>query len=74
MPLAERLAPRLLWIDSGAACLAGLTMLSLAGWLGRLYALPHGLLLAMGAANLAYAAYSGTLAARAGRARRSSCS
>jgi hypothetical protein len=69
MRLPARLTPRLLWIDSGAACLAGLTVLSLSGWLSRLHALPRGLLIAMGAANLAYAAYSGSLAIRARRPR-----
>ncbi len=57
----------LLWIDSGAALLAGTSMLALSGWLSDLYALPHALLLVMGAANLAYGAYSGLLARRTHR-------
>ena len=60
---------QLLWIDCGAALLAGVTVLSLSAWLGRLYALPQGLLVAMGVANLAYGAFSFSLARRARRPR-----
>lgn len=62
-----RLLRNLLWIDSGAALLAGVVMLALSGWLSELYALPRPLLVAMGAANLAYGTYSGALASRARR-------
>jgi hypothetical protein len=55
---------RLLWADCTAGALAGIAMLTLGGWLARVYALPHGLLLVMGAANLLYACYSFTLARR----------
>ncbi len=62
-----RLLRNLLWIDSGAALLAGVVVLVLSGWLSELYALPRPLLVFMGAANLAYGTYSGTLARRARR-------
>lgn len=52
----------LLWIDSGAGLLGGVTMLTLSAWLSDLYALPHQLLVAMGVANLTYGTYSGLLA------------
>ncbi|MBB4636751.1 hypothetical protein [Longimicrobium terrae] len=57
----------LLWIDCIAGALAGATMLVLGGWLSELYGVPCGLLLFMGAANLLYAAYSFSLAARTRR-------
>lgn len=60
---------KLLWIDCGAALLAGLAVLSLSAWLGRLYALPRELLVAMGVVNLAYGAFSFSLARRARRPR-----
>jgi hypothetical protein len=58
---------KLLWVDCGAALLAGLAVLSLSGWLARLYTLPRGLLVAMGVANLAYGAFSFSLARRSRR-------
>ena len=57
----------LLRIDCGAGLVAGSAMLSLSGWLAALYALPRELLVGMGMANLAYAAFSGSLARRARR-------
>lgn len=60
---------KLLWVDCTAGALAGVAMLALHGWLGRLYALPPGLLLVMGAANLLYACFSFSLAVRARRPR-----
>ncbi len=42
-------------------------MLILSEWLSRLYALPRGLLLLIGAVNVLYACYSFTLATRARR-------
>jgi hypothetical protein len=63
------LARKLLWVDCGAALLAGAAVLSLSGWLSRLYALPHELLVGMGAVNLAYGAFSFSLARRARRPR-----
>jgi hypothetical protein len=63
------LSRRLLWIDSGAGLLAGITVLALSGWLSQLYALPRALLLGMAAANLVYGTFSGSLALRARRPR-----
>ena len=54
----------LLWIDSSAGLLAGLSMLTLSTWLSDLYALPRRLLVTMGVANLLYGTCSGLLAAR----------
>lgn len=59
----------LLWIDCGVAFAAGLVVLSLAGWLSRLYDLLEGLIVAMGVANLGYGAFSFSLARRARRPR-----
>lgn len=55
---------RLLWIDCTAAAVAGVAVLTLGGWLSRLYALPHELLLFTGGVNLLYGAYSFSLAVR----------
>lgn len=62
-------AGRLIWIDWIAGAVAGTLMLSLRGWLAELYALPAGLLLVVGLANLGYASVSFTLAmlSRGGR-------
>ena len=59
--------PNLLWIDCSAAALAGVAVIWLADWLSAVQALPRTLLLGIGAANLAYACYSFTLANRAHR-------
>jgi hypothetical protein len=56
-------------VDCGAAFLAGLAVLSLSGWLSRLYVLPQGLLVGLGAVNLGYGAFSFSLARRARRPR-----
>ena len=64
-----RLLRRLLWVDCGAALLAGTAVLALSGCLSGLYALPRELLLGMGAVNLAYGTFSGSLARRARRPR-----
>jgi hypothetical protein len=61
------LLPKLLWVDCGAAFIAGVAVLSVAGWLADLYVLPRGLLVTMGAANLGYGAFSFSLARRARR-------
>jgi hypothetical protein len=58
----------LLWIDCIAGAAVGVAVLALLGWLSRLYAVPPGLLLFTGIANLAYASYSFTLARRQRRA------
>jgi hypothetical protein len=58
---------RLLWIDCIAAAIVGVLLLALSPWLARLFALPHSLVLVIGAANLAYGAYSFSLARRAHR-------
>lgn len=47
-----------------AGAVIGVLVLSLSGWLSGLYALPRGLLLWMGLANLVYAGVSFTLAMR----------
>lgn len=61
---------KLLWVDCSAALLAGMVVLSFSDWLARVYALPRGLLVAMGVANLAYGGFSLSLARRARRPRR----
>jgi len=58
---------RLLWIDCTAGAVAAAAMFVLSSWLSRLYGLPRGVLLFMGAANLLYASYSFSLARRAAR-------
>jgi hypothetical protein len=59
----------LLWVDCGAALLAGVVVLLLSSWLSQLYAMPRELLVGMGVANLAYGTYSLSLARRARRPR-----
>jgi len=59
----------LLWVDCSAAALAGVTVLTLSGWLNGLYLLPRGLLLFTGAVNVLYAAYSFSLTIRTERPR-----
>ena len=58
---------RLLWIDCTAGAVAAVTVFVLSPWLPRLYGLPQGVLLFIGAANLLYASYSFSLARRAER-------
>ena len=55
----------LLWIDCGAALLAGVVVSLLSRWLSDLYAMPRGLIVAMALANLAYGTFSLSLARRA---------
>jgi hypothetical protein len=57
----------LLWIDCGAGLSAGALMLTFSSWLSRLYALPWGALLALGAVNILYGSFSCSLAARSHR-------
>ena len=59
-----RWAPRLLWIDCTAAGSAGAAMLLLSGWLSVLYALPRAFVVGLAVVNLAYGAYSLSLARR----------
>ncbi len=59
-----RVLRHLLWIDCGAGALVGVVVLSLSGWLSVLHGLPRGVLVFTGAANLAYATYSFSLAVR----------
>ncbi len=55
----------ILAVDACAGATAGLLVLSLRGWLADLYGFELPLVAFVGAANLAYACYSGTLAVRA---------
>lgn len=57
----------LLWVDCSAGAVVGILVLALSVWLSKLYQLPHSFVLFMGGANLAYAAYSFSLARRATR-------
>ncbi len=57
----------LLWVDCSAGALVGILVLGLSGWLSKLYQLPYNFVLFMGGVNLAYAAYSFSLARRATR-------
>lgn len=58
---------KLLWVDCIAGGLVGVAVLALHGWLAPFYGLPEAVVLTMGAANLAYATYSFSLARRAQR-------
>lgn len=55
---------KLLWIDCTAGAVVGVAVLALHGWLSEFFGLPRGVLLFTGAANLAYATYSFSLARR----------
>lgn len=59
----------LLWIDCTGGLIVGAFVLAFFPWLSTLYALPVGFVIVMGAANLAYGAYSFSLARRAVRPR-----
>lgn len=60
----SRFGQKLLWVDCAGAALAGVVVLVLGGWLSQVEGLPRGVLLFTGAANVAYAAYSFSLAVR----------
>lgn len=60
-------AKRLLWLDSGAGCTVGTVVLTLHEWLSELWGFQPELVLVLGAANLGYGCYSGSLARRAWR-------
>ena len=59
-----RIASNLLWIDCTAGALVGVVVLLFTAQLSHLQALPHTLLLFMGAANVLYASFSFFLATR----------
>jgi hypothetical protein len=61
VPLRADVLIRVDWI---AGAVVGALVLSLHGWLAALYALPAGIILFMGCANIVYASLSFTLAAR----------
>lgn len=58
---------RLLWGDSIAGLTAGALVLVLSAWLSALYRLPRWLIVFMALANVAYGAYSWSLARRSHR-------
>jgi hypothetical protein len=61
----NRRAQAILRLDGGAGFSVGVAVLALHAWVAQLHALPRSLVLFIGAANLAYGSYSGTLAIRA---------
>jgi hypothetical protein len=61
----DRRAQAILRLDGGAGFCVGVAVLLLHDWVGQLHALPPSLVFFLGAANLAYGSYSGTLAIRA---------
>jgi hypothetical protein len=61
----ESRALRLLWLDGGAGFAVGAAMLLLRAWLTGIYGMSVELVVFIGAANLGYGCYSGTLAALA---------
>ena len=60
---------RLLWVDCTAGAVVGVAVLLTHGWLSEWFGLPRALLRFTGAANLAYGAYSFSLAVRSERPR-----
>ncbi|WP_434419082.1 hypothetical protein [Nannocystis pusilla] len=63
--MMNRRARAILWLDGCAACVAGVVVLALHEALARLHGFSPALVLFIGAVNLAYSCYSGTLAVRA---------
>ncbi len=63
----KNLKEKLLWIDGIGAVLGGALVLALLNWLTGIYLLPKSLLIAVGVTNLAYGAYSLSLARRNSR-------
>lgn len=61
------IAGKLLWVDCVGAALAGLAMVTQYRWLSRLYALPVQFVVGVGLVNLAYGAFSFSLAMRRNR-------
>lgn len=64
---ASILSSRLLWIDSLGGLVVGVFVVGTHRWLADWYGLPEGLLLFTGIANLAYGAFSRSLARRSER-------
>lgn len=62
-----KLARVLLWTDGLAGASVGVAVLAFHPWLARLYGFSPTLVLALGAANLAYGSYSSRLAVRMAR-------
>lgn len=62
-----RITSNLLWLDCTAGAIVGLVVLLFTAQLSQLQALPHNLLLFMGAANVLYASFSFFLATRSER-------
>ena len=60
---------RLLWIDGTAGAVVGIAVLAASAWLAEWFALPRAFLLFTGVVNVAYGAYSLTLASRDRRPR-----
>ncbi|MEF9957589.1 MAG: hypothetical protein RSA22_13440 [Acinetobacter sp.] len=56
------IAKNILWIDCGAAAIAGLMVLFTGQWLSEFYHLPKRIVIFIGCVNLLYACYSFTLA------------
>lgn len=67
--MLNRRARAILWLDGGPAAVAGALVLALHDPLARLHAFSTELVLFVGAVNLAYACYSGSLAVLASRGR-----
>ena len=59
----------LLWVDGTAGTVVGVAVLLASAWLAEWFALPRAFLLFTGAVNVAYGAYSLTLASRERRPR-----
>jgi hypothetical protein len=66
---SPRLAKALLWIDCVGGLTVGVLVLTLSSWLSALYGMPERFVIALGVANLAYGAFSLSLARRAVRPR-----
>jgi hypothetical protein len=59
----------LLWLDSFAALIAGVAVISLSGWLSQLHELPQSFLVWIGLMNIIYGSFSFSLAIRAKRSK-----
>ncbi len=63
-PRLARRGPGLLWVDSVGGLLVGTVVVAAPGALSRLYRMPRAAVVGLGVANLAYGAFSGSLALR----------